>query len=133
MWRTFIRDGPEPCGPGAAEQAWAGILDPTKPMECLILADARDQAVGFLVYVTHGYTWSTRQLCYLLDIYVDAHWRGDGNGRALIAELVRIGRERGWLKIYWLTQKNNYRARALYDQIATRSPLIRYDLLLADP
>ena len=133
LWRTFVRDGPEPCGPGAADQAWTGILDPSKAIDCLILADDRDQAVGFLVYVTHDYTWSTRPICYLLDIYIAPRWRGGGHGRALMAELIRIGRERGWLKIYWMTQESNYQARAVYDEIATRSPLVRYDLPLAEP
>ena len=131
MWRDFVLTGPEPCAPGAAEAAWRCILDPANPMECLMAADERDVAIGFLVYVTHPYGWSRRPLCYLQDLYVRPDARGRGCGRALIDALCDEGRRAGWLKIYWMTQQDNVAAHRLYDAIAVRSPLVRYDLQLA--
>jgi ribosomal protein S18 acetylase RimI-like enzyme len=52
-------------------------------------------------------------------------------GRRLIQALAERGRAAGWLKIYWMTQADNAAAQALYDKLAKRSPLVRYDLLLA--
>jgi hypothetical protein len=44
--------------------------------------------------------------------------------------LAALGRREGWLKIYWMTQADNVTAQRLYDKLATRSPLVRYDMML---
>jgi GNAT superfamily N-acetyltransferase len=131
MWRDFVRSGPEPCAPKAAEVAWRRIMDPANPMKCLVATDAGDTAIGFILYVTHPYGWSSRSVCYLQDLYVRPESRRRGCGRALIEALSDVGRRAGWLKIYWMTQEDNVPARRLYDTIAVRSPLVRYDLPLA--
>ena len=131
MWRDFVLSGPEPCAPTAADVAWRRIMDPANPMECLVATDAGDVAIGFLLYVTHPYGWSSRSVCYLQDLYVRPDARRRGCGRALIETLSDAGRRAGWLKIYWMTQEDNVVARRLYDTIAVRSPLVRYDLQLA--
>ena len=33
---------------------------------------------------------------------------------------------RGCTRTYWTTQEFNYRARSLYDQVATKSPFLQY-------
>jgi ribosomal protein S18 acetylase RimI-like enzyme len=131
MWRDFITTGPEPCAPDAADATWRRVMDPADPMKCMIAADGEGRAVGFALYVTHAYSWSTRPLCYLLDLYVRPEARHRGLGRALIESLAEVGREAGWLKIYWMTQADNAAAQSLYDKVAQRSPLVRYDLILA--
>ena len=131
MWRDFVLTGPEPCAPDAAAAAWRRVMDPASPMNCLMAVDAADAAIGFLLYVTHPYGWSSRDICYLQDLYVHPESRGRGCGRALIEALSQTGRQAGWLKIYWMTQEDNAAARRLYDAIARRSPLVRYDLQLA--
>jgi ribosomal protein S18 acetylase RimI-like enzyme len=131
MWRDFTANGPEPCAPDAADAAWRRVMDRSDPMKCLVALSGEDRVVGFVLYVTHAYSWSTRLVCYLLDLYVRPEERQQGLGRALIDALADIGREEGWLKIYWMTQADNAAARALYDKVAERSPLVRYDLYLA--
>lgn len=131
MWDDFVQGGPEPCAPGAAAHVWRSVMDEANPMQCLI-AEAEGRAVGFAVYVAHPYTWSPRSVCYLLDLYVRPEARGQGHARALMDALAEIGRREGWLRVYWMTQEDNLRARAFYDKIARRSPLVRYDMVLAD-
>lgn len=133
MWNAFVTSGPEPCAPDAPALAWSRILDPQNPLKCLIAEDAAGQQVGFLVYATQPYGWSRRPICYLQDLYVAPDARGRGRGRALIDALARIGRDAGWLRIYWMTQADNAIAQTLYDRVAKRSPLVRYDLQLAEP
>jgi ribosomal protein S18 acetylase RimI-like enzyme len=131
LWKDFSVNGPEPCAPGAAAAAWRRVTDPSDPMKCIVAADSEDGVVGFVLYVTHAYSWSTRLICYLLDLYVRPESRQQGLGRALIDAIAEIGRKEGWLKIYWMTQADNAVAHALYDKVAERSPLVRYDLYLA--
>jgi ribosomal protein S18 acetylase RimI-like enzyme len=131
MWRDFTAAGPEPCAPNAAAAVWRRVTDPSDPMKCLVAVGSADRAVGFVLYLTHAYSWSARPVCYLLDLYVRPEARQQGLGRALIDALADIGRADGWLKIYWMAQADNAAAKALYDRVAARSPLVRYDLYLA--
>lgn len=131
MWQDFVQSGPEPCAPEAAAHVWRSVTDPDNPMRCLIAIE-HGRPVGFAVYLAHPYTWSTRDVCYLLDLYVRPASRGRGHGRALMDALADVGRGEGWLRIYWMTQEDNTAARALYDRVARRAPLVRYDLYLAE-
>lgn len=130
MWDDFVAGGPEPCASGAADFVWRSVLDPEGPMKLIIAADGDDRPIGFLLYLTHPYSWSTRPVCYLLDFYVEPAWRGRGVGRSLLTALRDHGRAAGWLKVYWMTQADNAAARRLYDGFAKRSPLVRYDMML---
>jgi ribosomal protein S18 acetylase RimI-like enzyme len=130
MFLALVATGPEPCASDAPDYVWTCVGDPRHPMKLLIAADADDRAIGFLLYLTHPYSWTRRSITYLLDLYVDPGARGAGIGTALIGKLAAIGREAGWLKIYWMTQADNERAHALYGKLAQRSPLVRYDLHL---
>ncbi|MGF1609713.1 MAG: GNAT family N-acetyltransferase [Kiloniellales bacterium] len=132
MWWDFVEHSgpPEPCSPDSPPAVWRWIMDPGHAMGCLI-AESDGQVVGFVLYLVHPYSWTLRPICYLLDIYVRPKHRGAGLGRALIDALAEQGRAEGWLKIYWMTQADNTRAQALYDKVAERSSLVRYDLYLA--
>ena len=130
LWRDFVVGGPEPCAEGAADYVWRNVQDSGSPMR-LLLAEAGNRApAGFLLYVTHPYSWSPRLACYLLDLYVVPAARGRRIGQTLIEILAERGRQDGWYKIYWMTQSDNAPAQALYDRLAERSALVRYDLML---
>jgi hypothetical protein len=40
------------------------------------------------------------------------------------------GRANGWAVIRWITADKNYRARGVYDKLATRTGWITYDIPL---
>lgn len=64
-----------------------------------------------------------------MEFFVDPDTRGSGAADALLAELKRIGLERGWSVVRWITADDNYRARAKYDRYATRTGWITYDMV----
>ena len=130
MWSDFIKSGPEPCSAEAPDTVWRGAMDVASPLGLLIATDDADEPIGFLLYVTHPWSWSARWVTYLLDIYVAPSSRGQGIGRKLIEHLAEFGREEGWLKIYWMTQTDNDAAHRLYNKVAERSALVRYDMML---
>jgi GNAT superfamily N-acetyltransferase len=92
----------------------------------LVAVDAADLPVGLAHVLFHCSTWSPTQYCYLEDLFVDPNQRLKGVGRALIEAVYREADARKCTRTYWATQDFNYRARALYDQVATKSPFIQY-------
>jgi hypothetical protein len=44
----------------------------------------------------------------------------------LIEAVYREADARGCTRTYWMTQEFNYRARGLYDQMATKTPFVQY-------
>ena len=130
MWADFLTGDDEPCPAEATTRLWQDALADDKPLRMLIAADESDAPIGFVVYVTHGYARSPRAVCYLIELYVDPSRRGAGIGSAMLEKLRQIGREAGWLKIYWMTQADNFAAHRLYDKFGRRSPLVRYDMLV---
>ena len=52
-------------------------------------------------------------------------------GWGLDARWSAIAAERGWPVIRWTTGDDNYRARAVYDKLATRTMWVTYDMATA--
>ena len=92
----------------------------------LVAVDEHDTPVGLAHVLFHRSTWSATGYCYLEDLFVDPAVRGQGIGRALIEATYAQADARACTRTYWTTQESNYRARTLYDRVATKSPFIRY-------
>lgn len=132
LWNDFVTTGPEPCADDAPAAVWQRVLDPAESTNLWLAVDEADRPVGFVLSVVFPYSWSTRPICYLLDLYVAPGARGRRIGQRLIERLAEEGRAAGWLKLMWMTQHDNAQAQALYDRVADRSSLVRYDLTLAE-
>jgi GNAT superfamily N-acetyltransferase len=65
---------------------------------------------------------------YLDDLFVDPAARGSGVVDALFSEINRLASERNWPVVRWTTADDNYRARSVYDDVATRTTWITYDM-----
>lgn len=130
MWDDFVATDPtEPGDRGLGPLNWDRIADPANPLSCLI-AEAEGDQVGFVLYLALPFTWSRGDACYLQDIYVRPRSRGAGHAARMIDTLAGMGRDRGWYKIFWMTQAHNASAQRLYDRLALRRDYIRYDLPL---
>lgn len=91
-----------------------------------LVAEQDGVLVGMAHFLFHRSMWSIENTCYLMDLYVDPSLRGGGVGRKLIEAVHTIAKENGCSGTYWLTQEFNYKGRMLYDQVATRTPFIKY-------
>ena len=94
--------------------------------QALVAVDERDQPIGLAHILFHRSTWSKTWYCYLEDLFVDPEIRAKGVGRALIEAIYVKADAQGCTRTYWSTQEFNYRARGLYDQVATKSPFLQY-------
>jgi len=66
---------------------------------------------------------------YLDDLFVDPDHRGSGAVDALYDAMRELATEQGWAIIRWTTADDNYRARGVYDKLATRTTWITYDMV----
>ena len=116
--------------PGAVTtRAWTRAMDPLSPLT-IRLAVEGNRVLGFATHHWHLSTWALAADGYLEDLFVAEAARGMGLGRALIDDLIAIGRAEGWSRLYWHTNEDNQRARALYDRYASNGGDIRYRMVL---
>jgi GNAT superfamily N-acetyltransferase len=108
-------------------EAWLRLMSGGEGFHIgLAAVDADDHLIGIAHVLFHRSTWSQTWYCYLEDLFVQPAVRAKGVGRALIEAVYREADARHATRTYWTTQEFNYRARGLYDQMATKSPFIQY-------
>ena len=91
-----------------------------------VAVDATDSPIGLAHVLFHRSTWTKTYYCYLEDLFVNPDIRARGVGRALIDAVYAEADKRQATRTYWTTQEFNYRARGLYDQVATKSVFVQY-------
>lgn len=110
------------------ERTWTWLLDPAHELEGLV-AHGDDMRLVGIAHVRAFARPSTATIGgYLDDLYVDPQARGTGAADALLAALAQLAGERGWSVVRWITADDNHRARSKYDQHATRTSWITYDM-----
>ncbi|HUZ35303.1 MAG TPA: GNAT family N-acetyltransferase [Streptosporangiaceae bacterium] len=94
----------------------AALLAP-RPSLFAHVAEEDGQLVGFALWFLNYSSWAGRHGIYLEDLYVAPERRGQGHGRALLAELARICVERGYRRLEWWVLDWNSPARAFYESL----------------
>jgi ribosomal protein S18 acetylase RimI-like enzyme len=111
-----------------AERTWGWLMDPAHELEGLVALSADARVVG-LAHVRAFARPSTATVGgYLDDLYVDPGARGTGAADALLTAVAQHAMRRGWSVVRWITADDNHRARSKYDQHATRTHWITYDM-----
>ena len=87
------------------------------PAAYLLVAEQDDETVGFALWFLSFSTWEGVHGIYLEDLYVRPERRGGGAGRALLAELARIARDRGYARVEWAVLNWNTPAIGFYDRL----------------
>ena len=129
LWHSYLDFYSVDLAPEITTHTWARLMDPASPMQVRMAFDGR-QALGFAIHHHHCSTWVMGDDGYLEDLFVDASARGKGVGRALIEDLVKIAKSKGWKRLYWHTNADNVTARALYDTFVASDGHIRYRIKL---
>lgn len=73
--------------------------------------------VGIAVFFQNFSTWTGSGGMYLEDLFIDEPYRGGGAGRALMAYLAGICKERGWVRLDWACLDWNEPSLAFYQRI----------------
>ncbi len=129
LWQGFLDGYGLTLAAGVSDFTWDRLMDPACSMHAR-LACMGGKPMGFAIHQHHPSTWVMGDDGYLEDLFVASEARGQGLGRALIEDLIAIGRARGWQRLYWLTEIENSTARHLYDQFCADDGHIRYRMSL---
>jgi GNAT superfamily N-acetyltransferase len=111
-----------------ASRVWSWLHDPAHSVQGIVAVDADGEVQGLAHYREFARPLTASAGGFLDDLFVEPTLRGSGAADALLDELKRIAAERGWTVVRWITADDNYRARGKYDQHATRTPWVTYDM-----
>jgi GNAT superfamily N-acetyltransferase len=125
LWAGYVAFYRATVSEEATANTWSRILDPDSNVNALV-AEVDGHVIGICNYLFHDNTWSTQQICYLQDLFVDPAARGGGAAKKLILACEEKAKEKGAFRLYWQTQEYNAAARSLYDTITPRSSFIVY-------
>lgn len=129
LWAAYIAFQGGKVPPHVTDHTWVRL---TAPQPALIgrVAEMDGAVCGFSISLLHEGTWSVAPYCYLEDLFVTESRRGQGIGRALIDDLIALGKRNGWQRLYWHTRGSNAVARKLYDRFTPADGDVRYRLEL---
>ncbi len=98
----------------ATEADLTAALFGERPAVYCHLAELGGAVAGFAVWFLNFSTWLGRHGVYLEDLYVRPAYRGQGVGRALLAELTALAGDRGYGRVEWWVLDWNEPAHAFY-------------------
>jgi GNAT superfamily N-acetyltransferase len=87
------------------------------PVAEAVIAEVDGDPVGFALYFRTFSTWLCRPGLWLEDLYVSAHARRGGVGRALLAHVARTAVERGYGRVEWSALEWNTPALDFYREL----------------
>ena len=93
-----------------------------------IVAEDNSRLVGLAHYRAMPSPLRGENLGFLDDLIVAPQDRGGDAAKLLLGALKSIGKEQKWAKIHWITRDDNYRARSLYDKVATKTNWAMYEM-----
>jgi GNAT superfamily N-acetyltransferase len=124
-YATFYK---RPMNDAIAKRVWGWLLDPQHVFEGLVARTGDDRVVGLAHFRAMPRSLTGTIGGFLDDLFVDPNLRGQRVADRLIEAMTSIARQRGWSLIRWQTADNNYRARGVYDRLATRTMWITYQI-----
>jgi GNAT superfamily N-acetyltransferase len=132
LWRGYLDFYETRLPPEIYEHTWQRLIAAESQIRGLgaRLGGEIAPLVGIAHYLFHAHAWTTKEVCYLQDLFVDKAVRHRGCGRTLIEAVAAAARDRRCYRLYWTTKDDNTTARSLYDRIARFNGFIRYDYAL---
>jgi GNAT superfamily N-acetyltransferase len=125
-YREFYQ---RPADEAVVETAWSWVLDRQHGMQGLVAVDAATGDVIGLANLRDFARPSAGAMgLFLDDLFTAPAARGRGAGAALLERAARLAADRGAVVVRWQTASDNSVARSLYDQHATLTPFIVYDM-----
>ena len=106
---------------------WDWLMDTQHPLTGIV-AESNGELIGLAHFRAMPSPLRGVNLGFLDDLVVKPQERGSNAARLLLDELKSIGKKENWAKIRWITRDDNYRARSLYDKVATKTNWTMYEM-----
>lgn len=106
---------------------WGWLMDDQHPLTGIV-AEVENGLIGLAHYRAMPSPLRGVNIGFLDDLVVKPQERGSNAAKLLLRELKSIGKKQKWAKIRWITRDDNYRARSLYDKVATKTNWTIYDM-----
>jgi GNAT superfamily N-acetyltransferase len=104
----------------ATEDRLRETLFGVRPAAEVVIAEQNGEPTGFALFFHNYSTFLAQPGIYLEDLYVRPEARGRGAGRALLAHLARLARERGCGRMEWWVLDWNESAVRFYRSLGAR-------------
>jgi GNAT superfamily N-acetyltransferase len=104
----------------ATEDRLRDSLFGARPAAEVVIAEEDGEPAGFALFFHNYSTFLAQPGIYLEDLYVRPEARGGGTGRALLAHLARLARERGCGRLEWWVLDWNEPARRFYRSLGAQ-------------
>ncbi len=113
----------------ALNNTWAWLMNKDFVLKG-IGAFFEDKLVGIAHYRAMPRPLSGQEIGFFDDLFTDPNFRGKGIGKALTSEIRNIAKANNWAAVRWLTADNNYNARRIYDEFATKTHFALYQMTI---
>ncbi|WP_308464867.1 GNAT family N-acetyltransferase [Rathayibacter soli] len=130
LYEGYAQFYEEPLTDQRALQLWSWLTDASHEENALVAVDD-GSLVGLVHFREFTRPLEADQGSYIDDLFVKDDARHSGVGRALIDAVSDRARAAGHGVVQWITAADNAEAQALYDDVATRTPWVTYEIDLA--
>jgi len=93
----------------------------SRPYAEAVIAEDDGRPAGFAVFFPTFSTFRGQPGLYLEDLFVQPEFRGRGIGRALLAHLAKLARQRGCCKFEWVVLDWNDKAMGFYERLGAEA------------
>lgn len=128
LWQGYLEFYEVQISDQVTQATFDRLVDQNISMFGALAISESGEAVGLVNWLMHPGTWSVNDSCYLEDLFVNAEFRGQGVGRALIEHVRQWAETQNAAKVYWLTAESNVAAQQLYDRVAKKTGFIQYQI-----
>ena len=96
----------------------------------VLVAESDDRVIGFayLEFEERNYAQLIENVLWLHDIFVEADFRSEGAGKALVEAAAAAAREMGGNKLVLATAARNTKAQAFFESVGFRPTMIEMTL-----
>jgi GNAT superfamily N-acetyltransferase len=105
LWRAYLDFYDTRLPPEIYDHTWRRLTAEESPIQGLgaRLGSTTAPLVGIAHYLFHAHAWTTQEVCYLQDLFVDPTTRRGGVGYQLIEAVAAAARDRRCHRLYWTT------------------------------
>jgi len=111
-----------------ALRVWSWIIDKNHDLTGAVAVNDEGEFVGLAHYREFPRTLNADMGLFLDDLFVAPDARGAGVGKALMEFVKGYAGEHKLSQVQWLTAADNETAQVLYDEVATRTDWVTYEM-----